>query len=100
MQIDTSVQEGTVTMALSGRLDTITQGLLAEEMETVFQREKADLVFDMTSLDYISSAGLRVLLTAQKKINAQGTSMKIVGAKHEIKEIFDMTGFSSIMTIE
>lgn len=100
MQIDTSVQEGTVTMALSGRLDTITQGLLAEEMETVLQGEKTNLVFDMTSLDYISSAGLRVLLIAQKKINAQGTSMKIVGAKPQIKEIFDVTGFSSIMTIE
>ncbi len=100
MEIKKSVQEGTVKIALSGRLDTITQEALAKELNTVFQGEKTDLVFDISELDYISSAGLRVLLTAQKKVNAQGTSMIIVGAKPEIKEIFDMTGFSSIMTIE
>lgn len=100
MEIKKSVQEGTVTIALTGRLDTITQEALAKELDMVFQCEQGDLVFDISDLDYISSAGLRVLLTAQKKINTQGTSMKIVGAKPEIKEIFDMTGFSSIMTIE
>ena len=100
MDIKTIPDNGTVTITLTGRLDTITQESLAKELETVFAGEKLNLVFDIASLDYISSAGLRVLLTAQKKINALGTAMKIVGAKPEIKEIFDMTGFSEIMTIE
>ncbi len=100
MDIKTINENGTVTITLAGRLDTITQESLAKELDTVFSGEKAALVFDIASLDYISSAGLRVLLTAQKKINALGTTMKIVGAKPEIKEIFDMTGFSEIMTIE
>lgn len=100
MDIKTINENGTVTITLTGRLDTITQETLAKELDTVFAGEKVSLVFSIASLDYISSAGLRVLLTAQKKINALGTSMKIVGAKPEIKEIFDMTGFSEIMTIE
>ncbi len=100
MDIKTINENGTVTITLAGRLDTITQESLAKELDTVFSGEKAALVFDIAALDYISSAGLRVLLTAQKKINALGTAMKIVGAKPEIKEIFDMTGFSEIMTIE
>jgi anti-anti-sigma factor len=100
MDIKKTSKDGTVTITLTGRLDTITQEVLARELETVFASEKVNLVFDITSLYYISSAGLRVLLTAQKKINAMGTAMKIVGAKPEIKEIFDMTGFSEIMTME
>lgn len=100
MDIKKIKKEDAVMIILTGRLDTITQETLAKELETVFAGEKVNLVFDITSLDYISSAGLRVLLTAQKKINALGTAMKIVGAKPEIKEIFDMTGFSEIMTME
>lgn len=100
MDINKTKNNDTVTVALTGRLDTITQESLAKELETVFADEKVNLVFDIAALDYISSAGLRVLLTAQKKVNALGTVMKIVGAKPEIKEIFDMTGFSEIMTME
>lgn len=100
MDVKTIKQEETMTISLTGRLDTITQESLAKELETVFSGEAIDLVFDLSSLDYISSAGLRVLLTAQKKINGLGTAMRIIGAKPEIKEIFDMTGFSEIMTIE
>ena len=99
MNITKSVQENTVTLALTGRLDTVTQAELANELTKVFEADPIHLVFDFTALDYISSAGLRVLLTAQKKVNALGTSMKIVGAKPEIKEIFEVTGFSGIMTI-
>ena len=100
MNIQTSQSENTVTLALSGRLDTITQAELSSELEKILVGDKVNLIFEFSSLDYISSAGLRVLLTAQKKINVLGTTMKIVGAKPEIKEIFEMTGFAGIMTIE
>jgi anti-sigma B factor antagonist len=58
-----------------------------------------NLIFDFNTMEYISSAGLRVLLTAQKKVNALGTEMKIIGANETVKEIFDITGFFGIINI-
>lgn len=86
------------TIALEGRLDTTT----SPELETVLN-DSLDgvtaLVFDFEKLDYISSAGLRVLLSAQKLMNRQGT-MKILHVGEVIQEIFEVTGFSDILTIE
>lgn len=100
MNITKTVNENTVTLALSGRLDTVTQAELASELDQVLAPGKVNLVFDFSALDYISSAGLRVMLTAQKRVNALGATLKIVGAKTEVKEIFEITGFNGIMTIE
>lgn len=100
MNIVRTQNESAVTLALSGRLDTVTQAELAAELEKVFAAGKADLVFDLTALEYISSAGLRVLLSAQKKVKALGAKMKIAGANATVKEIFEVTGFADIMTIE
>jgi anti-sigma B factor antagonist len=100
MKITKTVNGETVTLALSGRLDTITQAELAGELEKVFAAGKVNLIFDFSALDYISSAGLRVMLTAQKRVNALGAVMKITGAKPEVQEIFEVTGFTGIMTIE
>ncbi|HYH04568.1 MAG TPA: STAS domain-containing protein [Bacillota bacterium] len=100
MQINKSRIENTITLALVGRLDTVTQAELAKELEAVFANENVNLVFDFAALTYISSAGLRVLLAAQKKVNVLGMTMKIVGANPEVKEIFEVTGFAGIMTIE
>ncbi len=87
-----------LTVALSGRLDTTTspdlQASLAEDIDAV-----KELVFDMKGLEYISSAGLRVLLSSQKTMNKQG-SMKLTGVCEAVKEVFDVTGFSDILTIE
>ncbi len=88
-----------ITLALSGRLDSVTQNELANALDKIYTSEKVNLVFDFSELDYISSAGLRVLLTAQKKVNTWGTTMKIMRVKPEIKEVFEMTGFADIMTI-
>lgn len=100
MEIITIKNEGTVTLTLSGRLDTLTSGKLGEEIEKVFQDGNANLVLDFATLDYISSAGLRILLMAQKKVNALGSWMKIVNANEGVREVFDMTGFTSILTVE
>jgi anti-sigma B factor antagonist len=100
MNITKTVTEDTVTITLSGRLDTITQAELASELDKVFEQGKVNLVFDFTALDYISSAGLRVMLTAQKRVNSLGTTLKIVGTKPEVKEIFEVTGFTGIMNLE
>lgn len=92
-------QEGTtLTLALEGRLDTTT----SPQLETLLNAELdgvTELVFDFTKLDYLSSAGLRVLLTAQKRMSKQGT-MKLRNVNAVVKEVFDITGFTDFLTIE
>ena len=83
---------------LEGRLDTTTAPQLEAELGSALSGVTA-LKFDLAKLEYISSAGLRVLLSAQKTMNKQGT-MVISGVSPEVKEIFDVTGFSDILTIE
>lgn len=87
-----------LTVALNGRLDTTTspdlQAALEEDIDGI-----TELEFDMTGLEYISSAGLRVLLSSQKTMNKQG-SMKLCGVCDTVMEVFEVTGFSDILTIE
>ena len=95
----TKKENGTeLTIALEGRLDTVTSPVLENELKTALAGVE-DLIFDMEKLQYISSAGLRVLLSAQKTMNKQG-SMVVKNASEDVKEIFDVTGFSDILTIE
>ncbi len=92
-------KEGTkLTVTLEGRLDTTTAPELETELKTALDGI-TELVFEIKDLAYISSAGLRVLLSAQKVMNKQG-SMVIRGASEEVMEIFDVTGFVDILTIE
>lgn len=92
-------QDGSkLTIELGGRLDTTTAPELEKEL-SASTAGVTELVFDMAALDYISSAGLRVLLSAQKTMNKQG-GMLIRNVNDDIKEIFDVTGFSDILTIE
>lgn len=91
--------EGTNTcLALEGRLDTITAPELEKELKNSVDGV-TELVMDFEKLEYISSAGLRVLLSAQKIMNKQG-SMKLLNVSESIMEIFEVTGFSDILTIE
>ncbi len=85
-------------VALEGRLDTMTAPNLEETLKEALEGVEA-LTFDFEKLDYISSAGLRVLLAAQKTMNRQGI-MKVKNANEIIMEIFEVTGFSDILTIE
>jgi anti-sigma B factor antagonist len=87
-----------ITIALEGRLDTTTAPLLENELKGVIDGKTA-LTLDFEKLEYISSAGLRVLLSAQKVMNKQG-KMKIVHVCPEVLDIFEVTGFSDILTIE
>ncbi|EOS26978.1 anti-anti-sigma factor [Lachnospiraceae bacterium 3-1] len=85
-------------ISLEGRLDTTT----APELEKVLSGSLdgvTELTFDMAALDYLSSAGLRILLGAQKQMNKQG-SMKVMNVNETIMEIFEVTGFADILTIE
>ncbi len=99
MEINKKANGSKLEVSLSGRLDTTT----APEFEKSLKESLngvTDLVLNFAGLDYISSAGLRVLLSAQKIMNAAGGKMKVVGANDIVKEIFDVTGFSDILTIE
>ena len=87
-----------LTVALEGRLDTATAPQLEEQLKAQIGNV-TELVLDFEALEYISSAGLRVLLSAQKIMNRQG-SMKIMHVNEVIREVFDVTGFSDILTIE
>ena len=87
-----------LTIGLEGRLDTTTSPQLENDLRTSMNGI-TELILDMNKLDYISSAGLRVLLSAQKVMNKQG-NMIIRNVKPEIMEIFDVTGFVDILNIE
>ena len=87
-----------LNISLEGRLDTMTAPDLEAQL-TASLGGVENLVFDFAKLEYISSAGLRVLLSAQKTMNKQGT-MVVRNATEEVKEIFEVTGFSDILTIE
>lgn len=87
-----------LTIALEGRLDTTTAPQLEEELKASIEGV-TDLSFDLKTLEYISSAGLRVLLSAQKIMNKQG-NMVVKNVSEEVNEIFEVTGFSDILTIE
>jgi anti-sigma B factor antagonist len=98
MTIQKKKEGAALTVELDGRLDTMTSPQLETELRTSLDGI-TDLTLDITKLTYISSAGLRVLLSAQKVMNRQG-AMTIRGASAEIMDIFDVTGFSDILNIE
>ncbi len=98
MTIDKKVNGTALKIAIEGRLDTMTSPQLEEELKTGLEGI-TDLTFDFEKLEYISSAGLRVLLSAQKTMNKQG-SMKIIHVSEPVMDVFDVTGFVDILTIE
>ena len=98
LNIEKKCNASELTVALTGRLDTVTAPELEKELKASLDGVKT-LTIDMTALEYISSAGLRVLLSAQKIMNKQG-EMRVVHVNETILEIFEVTGFSDILTIE
>jgi anti-sigma B factor antagonist len=99
MDIHVAKNETEVMIALDGRLDTTSapelEKCLAEEWNGV-----GNLVFDFMKLRYVSSAGLRTLLSTQKKINKQGGTMVVRHVNAAVMDVFDATGFTDILTVE
>ncbi len=98
MTINKNQNQNALTIALEGRLDTMTP----PELEKTFKEslDRADtLTMDLSKLDYVSSAGLRVLLSAHKKMSQKG-GMKVTHLNEIVQEVFNVTGFSDILTIE
>ena len=98
LNIQKEINGSDAVVKLEGRLDTTTAPQLENDLKS-FMESVTSLVFDFENLEYISSAGLRVLLTAQKFMSKQG-SMKLINVKEDVNEIFEVTGFSDILTIE
>ena len=98
MTIRKEKSETALTIALTGRLDTMTAPELEAELKASLPGV-TELTMDLAELDYISSAGLRVLLSAQKTMNKQG-EMKVCHVNETVNEIFEVTGFTDILTIE
>ena len=95
----TKQQNGTaLTLTVKGRLDTTTAPELENELKASLSGAES-LIMDFSELDYISSAGLRVLLSAQKQMSGKG-GMKVRNVNEIVGEVFDVTGFSDILTIE
>ncbi len=98
MEILKEKNDSTLVLSLAGRLDTVTAPDLEAELDASAE-DITELVFDFEKLDYISSAGLRVLLGAQKRMNRQG-QMTVKNVNADIKEVFEITGFCDILTIQ
>ena len=98
MKITKIIEGNSATFTLSGRLDTITSPALENALKDVLP-DLEELVLDFEGLDYISSAGLRVLLSAQKIMSKQG-EMRIIHVNDTVMEIFTVTGFTDILTIQ
>ena len=98
MNISKTAEGSKLTLSIEGRLVTTT----APDLELLLNNSLdgiSELVFDFEHLDYLSSAGLRVLLSAQKRMNKQG-SMKLLHVNETVKEVFEITGFADFLTIE
>ena len=98
MTIERNVNGAVVTLKIVGSLDTSTAPALEAAVDSCATDIK-ELILDCSALEYVSSAGLRVILKAQKQMNVQGC-MKLIGVNETIMEVFDITGFADILTIE
>ena len=98
MEIQKQLENSTLTVALIGRLDAVTAMDLDKELKASLDGVK-ELILDLAQLDYIASAGLRILLKYQKLMDKNDNEMKIKNVKDEVKEVLDMTGFSDFLNI-
>ena len=95
MEITRQLQDGQLTLAPQGRIDTVT----APELAAAITLEGVtELILDLTAVDYISSAGLRVILATRQKLAASGHKMALKGVRPIVREVFDIVGFSDVLT--
>jgi anti-sigma B factor antagonist len=99
MEINEKNKENAVVLSLSGRLDTLNYGILEKKLQSLFDDKKTRIILDCGDLEYISSSGLRVLLIYLKKAKSVDGRFVLSHLPHSIKEIFDISGFTSIFDI-
>ena len=96
MTITTSYNNEGAIVHVTGRLDSSTSKKLADELAPILAEAQHDITLDFSDLQFISSAGLRIIFSAHKKCKTAGKTLEIVGANASIKEVFDITGYSGI----
>lgn len=99
MDLSISTENGKTRARVTGRLDTTNSEEFEKKMAPLLEGGNPDIEMDCSELEYISSSGLRLFLTLQKSVNARGGKLVILNMQSAIKDIFNMTGFSRIMTI-
>lgn len=95
-----TTENGKTLVSIAGRLDTTNSSEFEKELAGLLCSRDADITLDCSGLDYISSSGLRIFVTLQKHVNASAGKLTINNMRPAIKEVFDMTGLSSVFTIE
>lgn len=90
----------TVNLALAGRLDAITGELLSDELNNIFSNKVDKLILDFKDIVFMNSAGLRIIVNAQKIAHSKDTQMELVGVNDSIYSIFQITGFANIIAIK
>ena len=98
MEITITEEGATTVVALTGRLDTTTSPQLEECANGLFDKGVKDIAVDMAACDFVSSAGLRVIVAMQKRIVSTSGSLVFRNVQAEVMDVFDMTGFSKILT--
>lgn len=100
MNVEITQTDNQVMVTLEGRLDTVTSSEFEKKLTPFFAMQSIELTLDCAAMEYISSAGLRVVLMTHKSITAKGGRFIIRNLSNEVRSVFDMTGFSRILTIE
>lgn len=100
MEINQNKNGNCLQIGLVGRLDATTSPELQVVLDNDFKESIAELIFDFKKLEYISSAGLRVILNAQKTMSNNNSKMKIINVNKDVMDVFKITGFNEFLTIE
>lgn len=100
MKIGINEQNGKVVVSLAGEMDTAAALEMEEDLKTLCDKKVKEIVFDCTDLEYIASSGLRILLSILKSAKANGGNVVLQHVNEDIKDVFQLTGFINIFTIE
>ena len=99
MDVTINQQENKTFVVLKGRLDTTNANQFQQDIAPLMEGETPNIEIDCTDMEYTSSQGLRLFLTLQKSVLARKGEMKLTNMRPQVKEVFDITGFSNIITI-
>lgn len=99
MEISQTQKDSTVVLAIKGRLDTLSSGALQASLDKLINSGQHQILIDCTGLEFISSSGLRVLLSAAKQLNGMAGKIALCALKDRIKEVFDIAGFTVLFSI-
>lgn len=100
MKIQEDLQDGICVISPYGRIDSVTSDTLDEKLQAILSQNTHKLLINFSNTDFISSAGLRVLLMAAKKAKAQSCKMRLCGLNDILKDIFDVSGFIALFAID